>query len=76
MLDVTQLAIVPGKAVWVLKADVVCLDHDGNVEDAALLSLCGALQSVRLPKPTYDERSGEVTVAHGAQAARHLVLHV
>ena len=66
MVDLTQLTIVPGKAVWVLRADVVCMDHDGNVEDAALLSLCGALRSLQLPKPTFNERKSEVTVSPGA----------
>lgn len=65
MVDLTQLTIVPGKAVWVLRADVVCIDHDGNVEDAAMLSLCGALRSLRLPKPAFNERKGEVTVSAG-----------
>jgi len=73
MIDLNQLCIEAGKAVWVLKADVVCLDHDGNVEDAALLSLCGALRSLKLPKPTFNERTGLVTVSASEEGIAVLV---
>lgn len=49
LLDLTQLGIEKGQAAWVLKADVVCVDHDGNVGDAALLALIGALSNTTLP---------------------------
>ena len=65
MLDLAQLCIEPGKAAWVLTADVVCLDHDGNCTDAAMLSLVGALLSTRLPKPTFDKDADKVVVSSG-----------
>ena len=45
MLDLSQLCISEGRAVWVLYADMVCLNDDGAVFDAALLSFVSALQN-------------------------------
>jgi len=33
------------KAVWTLFADVICLNYDGNVFDAALLAIIAALKN-------------------------------
>ncbi|KAJ3339573.1 Exosome complex component RRP43 [Gonapodya sp. JEL0774] len=62
ILDLKQLCIEQGSAVWVLYADVVCLNYDGNVMDAALIAIMAALKDVRLPKATYREEEGAVTV--------------
>ncbi|KAG1052157.1 hypothetical protein G6F43_005686 [Rhizopus delemar] len=45
-----SLCIEEGKAVWVLYADIVCLNYDGNVLDASLLALATALKDLKLPK--------------------------
>ncbi|KAG2229591.1 hypothetical protein INT48_001902 [Thamnidium elegans] len=45
-----SLCIEPGKAVWVLYADIVCLNYDGNILDASLLALTTALKDLKLPK--------------------------
>ncbi|KAI8818353.1 ribosomal protein S5 domain 2-type protein [Fimicolochytrium jonesii] len=64
LLNAQDLCIEPGHAVWVLYADIVCLNHDGNILDAALIALGAALRHVRLPKATYnDELGGTVRVA-------------
>ncbi|KAM9953650.1 hypothetical protein ACTFIR_008737 [Dictyostelium discoideum] len=39
-----------GKALWYLYVDVYCLDYDGNIYDAAVLSIISALKNVKLPK--------------------------
>jgi len=44
-----QLCVAEGAAAWCVRLDVVCLDDDGNVADAALLAALGALRDVRLP---------------------------
>ena len=49
ILDLEQLCICEGKAVWNLKLDVVCLNHDGAATDAALLSVVGTLADLRIP---------------------------
>ncbi|KAL1934128.1 hypothetical protein VTP01DRAFT_6310 [Rhizomucor pusillus] len=45
-----SLCIEPGKAVWVLYADIVCLNYDGNVLDASLLALITALSKLSIPE--------------------------
>ncbi|KAI9481036.1 MAG: exosome complex component RRP43-like protein [Benjaminiella poitrasii] len=45
-----SLCIEEGKAVWVLYADIVCLNYDGNILDASLLALTAALKDLKLPK--------------------------
>ena len=47
MLDLSDLCISEGKAVWVLYADIVCLSDDGNVFDAALLAFVSAMQNCK-----------------------------
>ncbi|XP_014791363.1 exosome complex component RRP43 [Octopus bimaculoides] len=61
-LDLKELCITPGKLVWVLYCDMICLDYDGNVLDVALLSLMAALYNCQLPKVTVDEDSLEISV--------------
>ncbi|KAI8799166.1 exosome complex component RRP43 isoform X1 [Biomphalaria glabrata] len=56
-----DLCIVPGKLVWSLYIDLVCLDFDGNVMDACTLALMAALKNTLLPVVTVDEDSGEIT---------------
>jgi len=55
-----SLCISPGKLVWVLHIDLVCLDYDGNVMDACTLALMAALKNTSLPEMSVDEESGEV----------------
>lgn len=40
--------------VWCLFCDVVCLNYDGNLTDAALVALVAALQDLRLPATNFD----------------------
>ncbi|KAJ1824307.1 hypothetical protein GGH91_000010 [Coemansia sp. RSA 2671] len=60
-LDVTQLCIEEGRAVWSLSADIVCLKHDGNVLDAAVIALGAALEDLRLAGAEFDSATGMVT---------------
>ncbi|OMH84201.1 Exosome complex component RRP43 [Zancudomyces culisetae] len=55
-----QLCIAKDKAVWVLYADLVCINYDGNILDAVLLALINALKDVKLPVATFDEELGVV----------------
>lgn len=48
---------------WCLYCDVICLNYDGNMHDAALIALMAALQNVQLPEVTYDEESERTTIA-------------
>lgn len=43
VLDLKDLCIEEGKAVWALWVDVVCVSYDGNIYDAALTAVMAAL---------------------------------
>jgi exosome complex component RRP43 len=58
-----DLCISPGKMVWVLYIDLVCLDHSGNIMDASVSALTSALETVTLPSVTMDTDTGEVVVS-------------
>lgn len=45
VLPLSQLVIEPGKAAWVVYLDIVCLNYDGGVLDAAVLAAVGALRN-------------------------------
>eukprot|EP01027_Heterolobosea_sp_BB2_P004989 GEZU01007675.1.p1 GENE.GEZU01007675.1~~GEZU01007675.1.p1 ORF type:complete len:180 (+),score=13.68 GEZU01007675.1:151-690(+) len=45
VLDLSELCIEEEKAVWVIYADIYCLDNDGNMLDAALIALLTALKN-------------------------------
>ncbi|XP_052860096.1 exosome complex component RRP43-like [Anopheles cruzii] len=61
-VDLEQLCITPGKLVWVLYCDLVCLDHDGSVFDAAVTATVAALHTVKLPKIIYNSDTEETEV--------------
>ncbi|RHZ89885.1 hypothetical protein Glove_9g92 [Diversispora epigaea] len=60
ILDLNTLCIHEGSAVWVLYADIVCVNYDGNVFDACVIGLITALSNVKLPKATFAEEEGLV----------------
>ncbi|KAG9065358.1 hypothetical protein KI688_002683 [Linnemannia hyalina] len=66
VLDLKDLCIEEGKAVWVLYVDAVCVAYDGNIFDAALAAIMAALKNVRIRKPTYQE--GTIKVSGGSTA--------
>jgi exosome complex component RRP43 len=49
-LHLPDLSIVSGESSWVIYADLVCLNYDGNLYDACLLALIGALKRLQLPE--------------------------
>ncbi|XP_038877146.1 exosome complex component RRP43 isoform X2 [Benincasa hispida] len=49
MIDLRELSIVKGKAAWMAYLDVYCLDADGSLFDAALLSAAAAFSHLRIP---------------------------
>ncbi|KAI7861842.1 ribosomal protein S5 domain 2-type protein [Spinellus fusiger] len=50
IVPLEALCIEPGKAVWVLYCDIVCLNYNGNIMDTSLLALITALKTLTLPK--------------------------
>jgi exosome complex component RRP42 len=61
MIDLKQLCIVPGKAVWELWIDIHALNHDGNLMDASALAAVAAILTAEIPKVMLNEK-GEVTI--------------
>lgn len=53
--DPTQLCIQEGRSCWVVYAEIVCLDFDGNLVDSSALALVSALRSLMLPFTVVDE---------------------
>ncbi|GAA5936960.1 exosome complex component RRP43 [Sporobolomyces koalae] len=58
-VDLESLCIEPAKSAFVVYLDLVCLNYDGGVLDAAVLASLGALRSLRLPQATYDQDTHE-----------------
>ncbi|GAB5591590.1 hypothetical protein Unana1_06490 [Umbelopsis nana] len=73
ILDLSDLCIEEGKAVWSLYADIVCINYDGNILDASFLALICALKDLSLPKATVLPSS--IVQANSSEQLRPLKLH-
>ena len=69
VLDLEKLCIEKSKSAWLVNIFVECLDDCGNLNDAALLSVTGALGSLSLPA-VVQSPSGEYQVDPGEFCAR------
>ncbi|KAK7409801.1 hypothetical protein VNO78_00129 [Psophocarpus tetragonolobus] len=49
IIDLKELSLVNGKAAWMAYLDIYCLDADGALFDAALLSVIAALSHLQIP---------------------------
>ncbi|KAJ3201720.1 hypothetical protein HDU82_007908 [Entophlyctis luteolus] len=67
VIDLESLCIEAGKAVWVVYADVVFLNYEGNAVDAALLALVAALKNTKIPKAVYFDVEGCVKTDSSAE---------
>lgn len=52
--DLKKLCVAKDKLVWVLYCDVVCLNYDGSVLDAAVTAIMTALKALTLPVIAYN----------------------
>lgn len=62
--DRKKLCIAKDKLAWVLYCDVVCLNYDGSVLDAAVIALMTALKSLTIPAIAYNTDLGTYKVEH------------
>lgn len=53
-VDLCDLCIVPDVLAWVLHVDIICLNQDGGLLDACVISAIAALKTVTLPEVIYD----------------------
>ncbi|XP_057982104.1 uncharacterized protein LOC131167342 [Malania oleifera] len=61
MVNLKELSLVGGKAAWMAYLDIYCLDADGALFDAALLSAVAALTHLRIPEVSLNE-DGRVVI--------------
>ena len=54
-----DLCIKESQYVWVLYIDLICLNNDGNVQDACCLAMLSALKSLKLYEMFFDEEENK-----------------
>jgi len=57
-IDFKKLCIEPGKKAWFITIDVIAINDDGNLFDAATLAALAALKAARFP--TVDPETGAI----------------
>ncbi|XP_062166211.1 uncharacterized protein LOC133872647 [Alnus glutinosa] len=62
-VDLKELSLVSGKAAWMAYLDIYCLDADGALFDAALLSAVAALSYLQIPAVSLNEDGRVVVVS-------------
>lgn len=63
MIDLKELCLVGGKAAWMAYLDIYCLDADGSLFDAALLSAVAAFSHLNIPVVSLNEDGRIVLVS-------------
>ncbi|CAI0434696.1 unnamed protein product [Linum tenue] len=56
MINLKELALVSGKAAWMAYLDIYCLDADGALFDAALLSAVAAFSHLQIPVVSLNDK--------------------
>ncbi|KAE8994570.1 hypothetical protein PR003_g20444 [Phytophthora rubi] len=75
VVEMENLSIVKGQSAWKLMLDVYCVDHDGNVLDAALTSIMAALKTLKLPATSVNEADNVVSIVSDGDATPLRVEH-
>ncbi|KAB1222362.1 Exosome complex component RRP43 [Morella rubra] len=55
MINLKELSLVSGKAAWMAYLDIYCLDADGALFDAALLSAIAAFSHLQIPAVSLND---------------------
>ncbi|KAJ4977777.1 hypothetical protein NE237_008557 [Protea cynaroides] len=63
MINLKELSLTTGKAAWMAYLDVYCLDADGALFDAALLSAVAAFSHLQIPAVSINEDGRVVTMS-------------
>ncbi|KAL9232573.1 hypothetical protein vseg_007672 [Gypsophila vaccaria] len=69
MIDLKELCLVSGKAAWMAYLDICCLDADGCLFDAALLSAVAAFSHLQIPVVSLNEE-GRVFIVSEDEAGK------
>ncbi|CAH0519463.1 unnamed protein product [Peronospora belbahrii] len=75
VVEMESLSIVNGQSAWKLVIDVYCINHDGNVLDAALVSIMAALRTLKLPVTSINEADNVVSIVPNGDATPLRVEH-
>lgn len=77
VLDLEELCIMEGKAVWALYIDIICLSHGGSLLSAATTAMVSGLLNTSLPSAQWDIDSSTVVCKHEYQPIKlHVIPHV
>lgn len=63
MVNMKELCLIPGKAAWMAYLDIYCLDADGALFDAALLSAVSAFSHLHIPVVSVNDDGRVFVVA-------------
>lgn len=59
-----DLCIKEGHLVWALYIDMICLNNDGNVQDACCLAMISALKTLKLYEMDFDEKEMKPSIKY------------
>ena len=59
-IDLKKLCIVHGEKVWMVFLDVLIINHDGNLIDAAGIAALAAIRNAKMPKLVIDGETYKV----------------
>lgn len=69
IIDPKDLCVFKGELVWVLNVDVLCLNYDGGLWDAAVIGVYMALKTILLPKLEFDMEKHKFTINESLKEA-------
>ncbi|XP_059646298.1 uncharacterized protein LOC132291921 [Cornus florida] len=70
MINLKELSLVSGKAAWMAYLDIYCLDADGALFDAALLSAVAAFSHLQIPVVSLNDDGRIVLVSDGIEGTK------
>ncbi|KAJ8751993.1 hypothetical protein K2173_001019 [Erythroxylum novogranatense] len=71
MINLKELCLIHGKAAWMAYLDIYCLDADGALFDAALLSAVAAFSHLHIPTVSLTD-NGKIVVLLDEDESRKL----
>ncbi|GAB2267021.1 hypothetical protein Dimus_002006 [Dionaea muscipula] len=69
-IDLKELCLVSGKAAWMVYLDIYCLNADGALFDAALLSAVGALSHLQIPVVSLNDEGRVVILSEDEKVGK------
>ncbi|KAH7511848.1 hypothetical protein FEM48_Zijuj12G0026100 [Ziziphus jujuba var. spinosa] len=63
MINLKELSLINGKAAWMVYLDIYCLDADGALFDAALLSAVAAFSHLQIPVVSLNDHGKVVLMS-------------